>query len=149
MRSTLRYRGLAERHRATRHLLAATVASALSMLSACDSSSEGAFTITNIEYPETVVSDGPRGDMTIHWSGNPKFPVTAVFGPAEDGCPVPDSCNSRELSFEERENPILFEGSPKCSAYTEATEIGYQVELTDADAVTTAPYPVTYLCVLQ
>lgn len=149
MGSTFRSRGLSVLRGATRHLLAATVASVLLMLSACDSSSEGAFTISNVEYPEVVVSDGPRGNLTIHWSGNPKFPVTAVFGPTEDGCPVPDSCNSRELSFEERDNPILFEGSPKCSGYTEATEIGYQVELTDADAVTTAPFPVTYLCVLQ
>ena len=87
--------------------------------------------------------------MTIHWSCNPTFPVTAVFGPAADGCPVPGTCGSRELSFAERENPILFVGSPKCSGYTESTTIGYQVELTDADGMMTAPFPVTYLCVVE
>jgi hypothetical protein len=131
-----------------RLLLMAGIASVLSMLAACDSSSEGPFAIDDIAYPDTVVSDGPRGDMTIRWSGNPTFPVTAVFGPTEDGCPVPDSCNSREQSFQERENPILFVGSPKCAGYTEETEIGYEVQLTDANGVTTAPYPVTYVCVL-
>ena len=132
-----------------RLLLAAAVASALSMLGACDSSSDGPFAIDDVEHPDTVVSDGPRGNLTIHWSGNPKFPVTAVFGPTEDGCPVPGSCNSRELSFQERENPLLFVGSPRCTGYTEDTVIGYEVQLTDADGVATAPYPVTHLCVLQ
>jgi hypothetical protein len=120
----------------------------LSMLPACGSSSDGAFAIDDVEYPETVVSDGPRGDLTIHWSGDARFPVTAVFGPAEDGCPVPGSCGSRALSFEEQENPILFVGSPKCSGYSEPAVIGYQVQLTDADGVMTAPFPVTYRCVL-
>ena len=131
-----------------RLLLAVAVASALSMLSACDSSSDGPFAIDDVEYPDTVVSDGPRGNLTIHWSGNPTFPVTAIFGPAEDGCPVPGSCNSREDSFQERENPVVFVGSPKCSGYTEPTVIGYEVQLTDAVGVATAPYPVTYTCVL-
>jgi hypothetical protein len=132
-----------------RLLLAAAVASALSMFSACDSSSDGPFAIDDVEHPDTVVSDGPRGNLTIHWSGNPKFPVTAVFGPTEDGCPVPGSCNSREQSFQDRENPLLFVGSPRCRGYTEEAVIGYEVELTDADGVATAPHPVTYVCVLQ
>jgi hypothetical protein len=131
-----------------RLLIIAATASALLVLSACGSSSDGPFAIDDVEYPEEVVSDGPRGDLTIYWTGNPTFPVTAVFGPTEDGCPVAGSCGSRELSFQERENPILFVGSPKCSGYTESTVIGYEVQLTDADGVVTAPFPVTYLCVV-
>jgi hypothetical protein len=101
-----------------------------------------------VESPDTRVSDGPGGDLTIHWSGNPKFPVGAVFGPAENRCPVPDTCNSRELSFQDQENPLLFVGSPRCSGYTEEAVIGYEVQLTDADGVTTDAYPVTYVCVV-
>ncbi|MGB5809725.1 MAG: hypothetical protein WBG86_04290 [Polyangiales bacterium] len=131
-------------------LPAATAVLSLSTIfSACDSSNDGPFEVDDVEFPETVVSDGPRGDLTIYWSGNPTFPVTGTFGPTADGCPVPGSCNSRELSFEEEENPIVFVGSPKCSGYTEDTVIGYQVQLIDAEDVVTAPFPVTYLCVLE
>ena len=44
---------------------------------------------------------------------------------------------------------ILFVGSPRCAGYTEEAVIGYEVQLTDADSVVTAPFPVTYTCVLQ
>ena len=131
-----------------RLLAAGALACALSMLSACDSSSDGPFAIDDVEYPETIVSDEPGRSLTIHWSGNPRFPVTATYGPREDGCPVPGTCNSRELSFQDRENPILFVGSPRCAGYTEEAVIGYEVQLTDADSVVTAPFPVTYTCVL-
>lgn len=121
----------------------------LSVLCACGSSGDGAFGIEDVEYPETVVSDGPRGNLTIYWSGSPTFPLTAVFRPTEGGCPTGLSCFMPEQVFRDQENPILFVDSPRCFGVTEEVVFGYEVQLTDADGVTTDPYPVPFLCVLE
>lgn len=124
----------------------AIVVCAALMLPACG---DDAFQISDVEYPDTVVSDGPRGDLTVYWSGDPTFPITAVFGPSEGGCPPGLNCLMPEQTFQEQENPIVFVDSPRCFDVTEQVVFDYEIQLTDADGVTTEPYPAPFTCVPQ
>ncbi|MGB5811228.1 MAG: hypothetical protein WBG86_11895 [Polyangiales bacterium] len=123
--------------------LGVVLASAAMVLSACG---DDAFEISDAEYPDTVVSDGARGNLTISWSGNPTFPITAVFGPAEGGCPAGVDCLMPEQAFQEVVNPIVFVDSPRCFGVTEQVVFGYQIQLTDAEGVVTEPYPAPFTC---
>lgn len=130
-----------------RALIGALVVSAVLMLSACGSSGDGAFAISDVEYPDPVVSDGPRGNLTIYWSGNPTFPLTAAFRTTEGGCPTGLTCFMPEQSFEEQENPIVFVDSPRCFGVTEQVVFDYEIQLTDADGASTDPYPTPFVCI--
>jgi hypothetical protein len=118
-------------------------------LVACGSSGDGAFSIRDVEYPDTVVSDGPRGNLMIYWSGSPTFPITAVFRPTEGGCPTGVTCFMPEQVFQEQESPLLFVDSPRCFGVTEQVVFDYEVELTDAEGETTERYPAPFVCVPQ
>lgn len=132
-------------------LMGVVIAFALSVLSACGSSGDGAFAIRDVEYPDTVVSDGPRGNLTIYWSGNPTFPLTAVFRPTEGGCPTGTACLMPEQNFQEQENPIVFVDSPHCFGLSGRGQVvfDYEVQLTDAEDATTDPYPAPFVCVSE
>lgn len=116
---------------------------------ACGSSGDGPFEISDVEYPGTVVSDGPRGNLTIYWSGGATFPITAVFRPTEGGCPTGVTCFMPEQTFEEQENPILFVDSPRCFGVTEEVVFGYEVQLIDAEGETTDPFSAPFVCMPQ
>lgn len=122
---------------------------ALFAQTACGSSDGGTFAISDVEYPGTVVSDGPRGNLTIYWSGSPAFPITAVYRPIEDGCPADVTCFIPEQTFEERENPILFVDSPRCFGVTEQVVFEYELQLTDAEGETTDPFFAPFVCMPQ
>jgi len=130
-------------------LVGAIVVPAVLAVSACGSSGDGAFAISDVDYPDTVVSDGPRGNLTIYWSGDPAFPITAAFRPTEGGCPAGVTCFMPEQSFQDRVNPIVFVDSPRCFGVTERVVFDYEIQIMDADGEATDPYPAPFVCVPQ
>ena len=123
--------------------LGAVLTFAVLVLCACG---DDAFEISDVAYPDTVVSDGASGTLTIYWSGSPTFPITAVFGPTEAGCPTGVTCLIPEQTFQDEENPILFVDSPLCYGVAEQVVFGYEIQLTDAEGVVTEPYPAPFTC---
>lgn len=64
------------------------------------------FRITRIDSPASVRENGARGTATIHWSGNPTFPVTMHDAPAS--CPGGLTCSSETTVATHRANPLAW-----------------------------------------
>jgi len=127
-------------------LITAIMVSAVLAQSGCG---DDEFAIRDVDYPDTVVSDGARGNLTIFWSGNPAFPITAALGTTEGGCPSGVTCLMPEQRFQEQENPLVFIDSPRCFGVTEEVVFDYEIQLTDADGIATEPYPIPFTCLPQ
>ena len=126
--------------------LVAVFAGVLSMLSGCGSDDDNVFRIVDVEHPTSIVSGGDKGDLTIHWSGQATFPVEAVYRPAPNGCPPSTNCSSPTETFSKSADPLVVAEALWCSGNSEELFFDYEVLLTDANGVSTEPYPAAFRC---
>jgi len=106
-------------------------------------STGGSFEITNVEWPATVIINGPRGDLTVYWSGDPVFPVRVVARPktCEGSC----YCTTPTMTFETKQNPLVFPEAYFCTG--PCGHLDYEVVIIDARDVESAPYPTPHDCI--
>ncbi len=107
------------------------------------------FEIVDVAYPAVVTSDGPRGTLTVTWSGRPIFPVTLELRVAERGCPPGVRCTEPLMSFTEEVNPLVFPDAIWCSGFSDTALFGYDVVLVDARGDESEPVPVPFQCLAR
>jgi hypothetical protein len=115
------------------------------LLSGCGDEST-AFQITSVEIPTSVQSDGPRGTLTVSWTGSATFPVELVYRPRAGGCPPDLECFTAQRTFPSEESPLVFPESVWCMGVTTTVVFGYEVVLTDANDVETAAFTADFTC---
>lgn len=103
------------------------------------------FAITQADYPTDITCNGDKGDLTVSWQGNPKFPVTMIYRPRS--CPQ-GGCSTVQLTFEQETNPLVGKEFLHCSGYTETSFFDYEVILNDADNNETPAKPAGFNCVV-
>jgi len=103
----------------------------------------GPFYITNVEYPKEVVVNGPRGTLTVYWTGDPVFPIKMAIRPTS--CPSGAYCTTPEMTFDIEQNPLVFPESIWCTG-SGGNYWGYEVVLIDARGVESDPYPTPFTC---
>ena len=103
------------------------------------------FAITSASLPSMVRANGPRGDLTVRWSGNPAFPVRMVYGP--DSCPPGLNCSTPVATFSQPANPLVFRGAIWCAGtFRTSIFFDYSVYLQDARGVRTAKRNADFTC---
>ena len=106
----------------------------------------GPFEITSVELPAEVIADAPRETLTVTWSGQPVFPVTVVFRPAENGCPGV-VCESPTRDFVESINPLVLPEAVWCVDTGDQTlHFNFEVVLIDARGEESEPAPAPVAC---
>ena len=105
------------------------------------------FRITGVDVPPEVISDGKRRTLTVFWDGDPLFPVTLVYRPAEGGCPAGVKCQAVTTEFTDQANPLVAPNALFCTGHRETVEFGYEVVLVDATGLETEPVGAAFTCV--
>ena len=108
---------------------------------------EECFVIEKIEGPAALVFDGPPGDYSLTWKGNPTFPVTLVAKIISCGI---DVCSDAEKIYDIEANPLTF----RYYCYTVGSgdkpptpgSITHEITLRDSEGLETPPFPFTVAC---
>lgn len=101
-------------------------------LTSCGSSSQP-FRITEVDHASQVAQNGAKVDVTLHWDGNPTFPVT-VAGLNGPNCDA--TCIEGSYTFDTAANPLVWPEATYCVGNVDSSTPpgifdGY-VQLTDA-----------------
>ena len=105
-----------------------------------------AFAITAVAYPRVILSGGPRGSLSVSWSGTPTFPLVMTYRPRPGGCPPAVLCSSPTMSFSVSANPLVFPSAVWCSGANNEIFFDYEVILSDANDHVTEPFPAAFTC---
>lgn len=105
----------------------------------------GPFAISGVNAPGTC-SDCPGQDLTVIWTGNPVFPVTLRYQIQPGKCPFNVDCSTPTAQFAQEANPLVFEGAIFCTGLFEALTFEYEVVMSDARSVESAPFPAPFTC---
>jgi len=105
------------------------------------------FSITTVDYPDTRVSGGERGDLSVMWTGDLTFPATVIYRPTATGCPPTFNCTSPTAQFNTSENPLIMTEAVWCTTPTPPVTFGYEVVIVGADATESAPFPAPFDCI--
>jgi len=114
-------------------------------LSSCGSSQP--FQLTEVDHASQVAQNGPHADVTLHWTGNPVFPVSvgASTGPLCDA-----TCINATTTFDKPANPLVWSQATYCTGNTDSSAPpapfdGY-IWLTDAGGHQTQHVYIKSLC---
>jgi hypothetical protein len=106
---------------------------------------EGArqFAIAGVEHPRVVTIGGAREDLSVWWSGRPRFPVRMIYRPVA-GRPQPPGHRTVEKVFQAEANPLVFQDALFAYGYPDEVYLDYEVLLRDADGNETEPVPAPF-----
>ena len=97
-----------------------------------------------VDFPESVVRNGPKLDLRVTLSGKPRFPVDMIYRPRS--CPPGYTCNTVTMHYAEAPDALKFEGKGSLGCWGSASEdwlMDWEILLVDADGTElTAPVPV-------
>ncbi len=105
------------------------------------------FRITDVLHPSVITMGGDKGDLAVHWSGNPVFPVTMTYF-NKGLCPSPYNCVNPTKQFNVSTNPFYFPGALWCGDISKGGDyfFDYGVVLEDAAGNRTQEQPATFTC---
>jgi hypothetical protein len=107
--------------------------------------------ITNCVYNGNVKNNAPGNDLTIHFSGNPIWPVDAVIYPTY--CPTGINCGTVHTTFYassvSASNTLIWHGILWCKGFPETLPLASEVVLTDANGAKSKPYGINTQCVVD
>ncbi len=91
-----------------------------------------AFRVTNIAYPQTVVSDAPKSNLMVRFEGEPVFPLEMIL--RQTTCPDGYSCETLRAEFQTRpdNDTLTGEGWVYCQSVSAAWAMEYEVLLRDS-----------------
>jgi len=113
-----------------------------------------------LRYDSDVVINGERGDLFVHWGGDPVYPLRVVYRLLPGGCPAGFSCATPSMSYSEAEAteaglsvPLVFPDVVYCYGTLPESvsfvEFGYQVVLVDNDGNESHPVDASFTCRAQ
>jgi hypothetical protein len=137
----------------------------LGVLEKCDivpggsaSAQARAFAIIAVHVPDVLVN-GPRLDMTVSYSGNPRFPVTVTARPTQTPClvtpkpPTPWNCFTETRVFNQAnsEGQLVMKGAAWCAGNLPkgAWVARYEAVLRDGAGQQTAAVPMHGACIVR
>ncbi|MFZ1700340.1 MAG: hypothetical protein WBO10_08225 [Pyrinomonadaceae bacterium] len=87
--------------------------------------------ITRLRYPQNIRWNGPRGNMTVYWKGDPQFPLRVIFAPRT--CPAGVNGITETRTFNAPTNPFMATQAVWCAGPGGFTyKWDYEVYLQDA-----------------
>ncbi|UCH46869.1 MAG: RDD family protein [Betaproteobacteria bacterium] len=103
--------------------------------------------LQKIESPDSVIRNGPRGDLSVTLTGKPRFPVEMIFRPRT--CPPGYNCRSLAMHYAEAPDARKLEGKEWVWCWGSAREdwlMDYEILVVDAEGTQlSAPVPVKCL----
>lgn len=107
------------------------------------------FRISYITGEKEAYPKFPAGDINIHWYGNPKFPVTAIY--YARSCPPPltmSDCPPSSQTFQSSADPLVMKGVISCWGWLPQRYVfDYAVKLRDALGRETEPVVWSFTCI--
>ncbi len=106
------------------------------------------FRITGVVHASHVIAGGGRESLSVHWQGNPTFPVRMNYFNVGT-CPPPYTCYNVGQTFNVRANPLIFNGALWCDRVAEPGSyfFNYAVQLVDANGNTTQQESASFNCI--
>ncbi len=88
--------------------------------------------IVGAQFPRSVVSDGPKGDLVVEYGGSPVFPVEMVLRPRS--CPPEHQCATLQQSFgaATSDRRLVAAGWIYCYGSADSWLMDYEVILRDS-----------------
>ncbi len=101
--------------------------------------------IEAVEYPRSIVSDAPRTDLVVAYSGEPRFPVELIFRPRS--CPPGYNCFTERAKFATppRERRLTGKGFVWCAGVSEVWKTDFEVVVRDSLGTETSE-PIAVVC---
>lgn len=88
-------------------------------LAAC--TTPGSVQVDQIDYASQYYQNGPKADLTIYWSGSPRFPLTVNLTPAP-GCSQGSlTCEPGSYTSPSRADPLVWRQSTYCAGNAPAS----------------------------
>jgi hypothetical protein len=122
------------------------VLASLSLLACGGDDEDTSLEIVSLEHANLVTINGDRLPLTIHWSGEPEFPVTVSWAVLEGECPSDVQCTDEQHEVSSEANPIVVQEALWCTGYGPGWTAPWDVTLEDANGARSAPARMEYSC---
>ncbi len=104
-----------------------------------------------VSYNPRTINGGPRNDLTVYFTGKPKWPVTAFLYATD--CPPGVSCPPQKMTFTESSikgyNAVVMPKILYCYGFRRSASLGAEVKLLDSAGNETLPAAITTQCIVQ
>lgn len=94
---------------------------ALAVLGLAACTTPSSVLVDQIDYASQYYQNGPKADLTVYWSGSPRFPLTVNLAPAP-GCSQGSlSCEPGSYTSPSRADPLVWKQSTFCAGNAPAS----------------------------
>ncbi|MDH3492034.1 MAG: hypothetical protein OEM82_00670 [Acidobacteriota bacterium] len=104
-----------------------------------------------VSYDGRTLNNGARNDLTVYFTGKPKWPVTAYL--TATSCPPNVSCPPVKMTFASSSmkdyNAVIMPKVLYCYGFRRSASIGAEVKLEDSAGNVTLPAAVTTQCIVK